>query len=63
MILEQLRLEEEVKRYKGEKTSQGKDAAKLASAGDAGEIGRLKKELATKDRDMENLKKQVQQHI
>jgi len=30
----------------------------LANAGNVGEIGRLKKELAEKDRDMETLKKQ-----
>ena len=59
MILDVLRLEEELKTYKGE--SGGKNSAALKNAGGAGEIGKLKNELAAKDRDMENLKKQVEQ--
>jgi len=58
MILDTLRLEEEVKRLSGDKSANGKDSAKLASARDPGEIGKLKNQLAEKDRDIANLKKQ-----
>ncbi|KAK5069066.1 Endoplasmic reticulum transmembrane protein 3, partial [Cryomyces antarcticus] len=60
MILDTLRLEEEVKRLKGDPASKGKDASALGEAGNAGEIGRLKKELAAKERDIETMKKQTQ---
>ncbi|OJJ87641.1 putative BAP31 domain protein [Aspergillus glaucus CBS 516.65] len=59
MILELLRLEDKVKHLQGDKQAGGKDSARLASAGDLGEIGRLKEEIATKDRDIETLKKQA----
>jgi B-cell receptor-associated protein 31 len=58
MILDVLRLEEEVKTLKGDPKVKGGKSAK--DIGGAGEVGALKKELATKDRDMENLKKQVE---
>jgi len=58
MILDILRLEEKVKKYEGDPKASGKQSEKLANAGDLGEIGRLKKELAKKDRDIETLKKQ-----
>jgi len=58
MILDVLRLEEKVKKYEGDPKASGKQSDKLANAGDVGEIGRLKKELAAKDRDLETLKKQ-----
>jgi len=58
MILDTLRLESELKQLKGE-SNPGKDA-KLDQAGGIGEIARLKKELAQKDRDLETLKKQSQ---
>lgn len=58
MILDTLRLEEENKRLKG--TDVKKGASGLGEAGGMGEIGRLKKELAQKDRDIETLKKQSQ---
>ncbi|KAF2139958.1 uncharacterized protein K452DRAFT_274550 [Aplosporella prunicola CBS 121167] len=58
MILDVLRLEEEVKSLKGDSTAKGKSG--LGQAGDAGEIGRLRKELEAKDRDIENLKKQAE---
>jgi B-cell receptor-associated protein 31 len=58
MILDVLRLEEKVKKYEGDPKASGKESEKLANAGDAGEIGRLKKEIAKKDRDIETLKKQ-----
>ena len=60
MILDVLRLEEKVKLYEGDPKASGKNADKLAQAGDAGEIGRLKNELAKKDRDIETLKKQAE---
>lgn len=61
MILDVLRLEEENKRMKGDPVvSKGKSAGGLQDAGDMGEIGRLKRELAAKDRDIETLKKQSQ---
>lgn len=58
MILDTLRLEEKVKRYEGDPKAQGKNAAKLDQAGEAGEIGKLKNQLAQKDRDIATLKKQ-----
>ena len=58
MILDVLRLEEEVKTLKGDPAVKGKGGA-LLNTGGAGEVGKLKEELAAKDRDMENLKKQV----
>ncbi|KAI9682322.1 MAG: hypothetical protein M1817_000376 [Caeruleum heppii] len=58
MILDVLRLEEKVKRYEGDPVAKGKEADKLANAGNAGEIGRLKKELAEKERDLQTMKKQ-----
>ncbi|KAF1353769.1 putative BAP31 domain protein [Delphinella strobiligena] len=61
MILDVLRLEEENRRMKGDPAvSKGKSAGGLQEAGDMGEIGRLKRELAAKDRDIETLKKQSQ---
>jgi len=59
-ILDVLRLEDEVMKLKGEGGAKGDAAAKLGNAGEPGEIARLKKQLSEKDRDMENLKKQVQ---
>lgn len=58
MILDVLRLEEEVKTLKGEPV--GKKGSSLKDVGGAGEVGALKEKLAAKDRDMENLKKQVE---
>jgi B-cell receptor-associated protein 31 len=58
MILDVLRLEEKVKKYEGDPKATGKQSDKLANAGNAGEIGALKKELAAKERDIETLKKQ-----
>jgi len=57
LILDQLRLEEEVKRLNGDPTLKTSDG-KLDQAGGIGEIGRLKKELAQKNKDIEILKKQ-----
>lgn len=58
MILDVLRLEEEVKTFKGDPAV--KNGKSLQNAGGVGEIGALKEELAAKDRDMETLKKQVE---
>ncbi|KAJ5247110.1 hypothetical protein N7468_002093 [Penicillium chermesinum] len=60
MILEVLRLEDRVKLLEGDKRAGGKDSARVAEAGSLGEIGRLKKELEAKDRDIETLKKQAE---
>jgi len=57
MILEVLRLELENRQMKG---TDGPKDAKLNEASSIGEVGRLKKELAAKDRDIETLKKQAQ---
>jgi B-cell receptor-associated protein 31 len=58
MILDVLRLEEEVKTLKGDPAT--KKGSSLKDVGGAGEVGALKKELEAKDRDMANLKKQVE---
>jgi hypothetical protein len=58
MILETLRLEEQVKGFKGEKGAKGSSG--LGEAGGMGEIARLKEELAKRDQDIETLKKQSQ---
>ncbi|RWQ97171.1 putative BAP31 domain protein [Paecilomyces variotii] len=60
MILDVLRLEDKVKQLEGDGKAGGKDSARLAQAGGIGEIGRLKKELEAKDRDIETLKKQAE---
>lgn len=59
MILEVLRLEEKIKLYEGTTTKGAKQSEKLAAAGEPGEIARLRKALAEKDRDIETLKKQA----
>lgn len=58
MILDVLRLEEEVKNLKGDPAA--KNGKSLKDVGGPGEVGALKEELERKDRDMENLKKQVE---
>ena len=58
LILDTLRLEEKVKRYEGDPKAKGKEAARLDQAGGAGEISKLKNQLAQKDRDIDTLKKQ-----
>jgi B-cell receptor-associated protein 31 len=58
MILDVLRLEEKVKRYEGSPSAGGKQGEKLENAGNVGEIAKLRKELAAKERDIETLKKQ-----
>lgn len=58
MILDVLRLEEEVKTLRGDPAA--KNGKTLKDVGGPGEVGALKEELERKDRDMENLKKQVE---
>ncbi|KAI9810501.1 MAG: hypothetical protein M1826_003606 [Phylliscum demangeonii] len=58
MILDVLRLEEQVKRYQNDPVVGGKDSAKLANAGGAGEVAGLRLELEQKQRDLETMKKQ-----
>lgn len=58
MVLEVLRLEDEVKSLKGEKPASDKTSSKLGEAGGLGEIATLKRKLEEKDRDIETLKKQ-----
>lgn len=67
LVLEVLRLEEQNRQLKGDKSVEGKDSERLANAGGAGEIGRLRrdlddrdKELQKKDRDLETVTKQAQ---
>jgi B-cell receptor-associated protein 31 len=57
LILDVLRLEDQVKQAKGQ--SGGKDSSKLAQkGGDPGEISRLKKELESARTDLATMKKQ-----
>ncbi|KAI9722153.1 MAG: hypothetical protein M1828_004835 [Chrysothrix sp. TS-e1954] len=58
MILDVLRLEEENKMLKGDPKASGKNAQKLDNAGNAGEIGRLRREIELRDKDIATLKKQ-----
>ncbi|KAL2165312.1 hypothetical protein VTH06DRAFT_609 [Thermothelomyces fergusii] len=58
MILEVLRLEEKLKQYEGTDKNT-KQAEKLAAAGDAGEIARLRREIELRDQDIATLKKQA----
>ncbi|KAF2493658.1 endoplasmic reticulum protein-like protein [Lophium mytilinum] len=58
MILDVLRLEEEVKTMKGDPATKG--GKSLKDAGNVGEVAKLKEQLAAKDRDLANLKKQVE---
>ena len=60
MILDVLRLEEENKQLKGTSSGKSKSSTGIEVAGDSGEIGKLRKELERKDRDIETLKKQSQ---
>jgi len=58
MILDVLRLEEEVRRLQGSPTAGGKESKKLANAGEPGEIARLKKDLEAARGDLAAMKKQ-----
>jgi B-cell receptor-associated protein 31 len=58
MILEQLRLEEELKTLRGDPKAGGKSSQKLSEAGQLGENARLKKDLAKANSDLAAMKKQ-----
>ncbi|KAL9052395.1 MAG: hypothetical protein Q9162_005425 [Coniocarpon cinnabarinum] len=58
MILDILRLEEENKRLKGDPKASTRSSEKLDHAGDMGEIGRLRREIERRDKDIATLKKQ-----
>lgn len=60
MILDVLRLEEKVKMYEGDKKGGDKDSAKLAQAGEFGEIGSLKRQLGKKEKELDAMKKQAE---
>jgi len=60
MIIDTLRLEDEVKKMKGEIPANDKTSSKLGEAGELGEIGTLKNKIAEKDREIEALKKQAE---
>ena len=59
MIMDVLRLEAKVKMYEGDPKASGKQAEKLDRAGEAGEIGRLKREIEKRDKNIEALKRQT----
>jgi len=58
MILETLRLEEELKRVQGDPKAGGKVGKQLSNAGEPGEIARLKKELEAARSDLKTMKTQ-----
>jgi hypothetical protein len=60
MILEVMRLEDQVRSYEGTKANT-KESEKLAVAGKPGEVARLRKEVEQKDLDLKTLKKQSEQ--
>jgi len=60
MILEVLRLEEELKLAKGDPKAGGKVGKQLANAGEPGEIARLKQELKAAQNDLATMKSQSQ---
>lgn len=59
MILDVLRLEEEVKGLKGEDTGSAKQSEKLANAGNSGEIGALRAENEKLKKDIQAMKSQT----
>jgi B-cell receptor-associated protein 31 len=61
MILEVMRLEDKLRSYEGTTKKDAKQSEKLAMAGDAGEISKLKRELELKQQDLATLKKQSTQ--
>lgn len=58
MILDVLRLEDELKQLKGDTSAGGKESEKLGRAGGSGEIAQLKLELEKKDKELQAMKKQ-----
>lgn len=60
MILEQIRLEDTIKQMKGDPKANDKDSARIQNAGDhPGEVARLRKDLAERERDLQHLQKQA----
>ncbi|KAK3187623.1 Endoplasmic reticulum transmembrane protein 3 [Lecanicillium sp. MT-2017a] len=60
LILDVMRLEDRLRTYEGDGGSK-KESEKLGAAGKPGEIAGLREELAKKDQDLKNLKKQSEQ--
>ena len=60
LILNVLRLEEKLKMYEGDPKTGGKSAEQLDQAGSSGEIGRLKRDLQAKDKELQAMKSQAQ---
>jgi len=60
MILDVLRLEEELKRVKGDPKAGGKAGSSIAGAGMPGEVANLRKELAAANAKVEAMKKQTE---
>lgn len=58
MILDVLRLEDEVKAMKGDPKAGNKFGQSLSNAEKPGEIGRLQKELEKKDKELQAMKSQ-----
>lgn len=60
MILDQLRLEEELKELKGDSSVKSKKSVNaLGDPSEPGEVAKLREQLKAKDRDIEHLKKQA----
>jgi len=60
MILDVLRLEERVQALQGSSKTGGKESEKLANAGAAGEVGRLREEVQKKEKTIEELRVQLE---
>jgi B-cell receptor-associated protein 31 len=59
LILDVLRLEEKVRRMEGDPAVKGRET-ELAKTGDVGEVGKLKAELARKEKDLQTMKAQAE---
>jgi len=60
LILDTLRLEEQVKKMKGDPNAGGKAGKQLAAAGEPGEVAKLRKELEAAKKDRDTMKKQAE---
>lgn len=60
MMLDVIRLEDKVQQLGGNKKAGGKESARLAQAGDIGEIGHLKEDLKNKDDQINALKRRLE---
>jgi len=58
LILDVLRLEEQVKRQQGDPAVKGKNSHALANAGSNDEVAKLKEELAAKEKDLQAMRSQ-----